>query len=91
MVNPFTDPDFNISPPNTKRIETIYVGMSEDEKGFNGICAAMIPNVGASPMVTASEKVLAFFMEQAGWIEQRTGKKINFYEFTRTREILSEP
>lgn len=89
-ANPFTDPDFTLSPPNTKRIEKIYVGLSVDEKGLNGICAAMMPGIGAMPMMTASEKVLGFFKEQAGWIEQRTGKKVHFFEFHRGEEIEAE-
>jgi hypothetical protein len=88
-VNPFTDPEF-INPPNTKRIEKIYVGLSVDAQGFNGICAAIMPGIGATQMITASEKVLAFFKEQAGWVEQRTGTKVHFFEFVRGAELEAD-
>jgi hypothetical protein len=88
MVNPFTDPEFH-NPPK-KRIDKIYVGLSVDAQGLNGISACIFPGVGASPMVTASEKVLEFFKEQAGWIEQRTGAKVQFFEFIRGEEIEDE-
>jgi hypothetical protein len=87
-VNPFPDPE--IRKPNEKRIDKIYVGMSVDENGFNGICGGMVLPIGAVPMVTASEKVLKVFMEQAGWFEQRTGEKVHFFEFIRGAEIEDE-
>lgn len=87
MPHPF---DEFINPPNTKRIEKLYVGMSEDGEGRNGICAAIMPGVGGAPMVTASERVFKVFKEQAAWIEQRTGQKVHFYEFIRGAEIEDE-
>lgn len=87
MPNPFDE--FH-TPPNSERIDKIYVGMSEDAQGKNGICAAVMPYVGSTPMVTASEKVLKVFREQAGWAEQRTGIKIKFFEFHRGEEIEAE-
>ena len=84
-INPFTDPEFH-SPPNTKRIDKLYVGMSEDARGFNGICGAIVPGVGGVPMVTASESVFTFFKEQAALM----GKEVKFFEFHRGEEITDE-
>jgi hypothetical protein len=86
-VNPFTDPEFH-SPPNTKRIEKLYVGMSEDARGFNGICGAVVPGIGGAPMVTSSENVFKFFKEQVALMGRRN--EVKFFEFHRGEEIKDE-
>jgi hypothetical protein len=71
------------NPKNEKVIDYLYVGMSEDPDGKNGICGAMAPGLGAVPMVTASEKVLDEFQRQAVHMARLTGKRIKFYKFVR--------
>jgi hypothetical protein len=87
MPHPF---DEFLTPPNDKVIDKLWVGLSEDANGLNGICAALLPGIGGCPMVTASAKVLKIFREQAGWIEQRTGQRVKFYEFIRGGELEDE-
>jgi hypothetical protein len=70
-------------PPNTKVIDTIYVGMSEDKNGYNGIIATVIEGFGGAPMVTASEKVLALFKAQASMVAKEFGTRVVIYRFAR--------
>lgn len=74
-------------PTNDKPITELWVCLSEDENGNNGIAATFIANVGGLPMVTASEKVLAIFRKQVPHLEKLTGKRLKFYRFTRAEEL----
>jgi len=71
-------------PPNTRAIEEIWVGMSEDSDGKNGILATMIPGFGGSPMVTSSLPVLALFKAQASILSKELKTPIKIYRFTRS-------
>ena len=70
-------------PPNEKVIDFVYVGLSEDPDGKNGIVAAYAPGIGGSPMVTASESVLEFFKGQAQMLAKMTETHIKIYRFNR--------
>jgi hypothetical protein len=74
-------------PPNERVIDVVYVGMSEDENGFNGIVATMVPGLGGSPMVTSSEKVLAFFKGQASMLAKEIKGPIKIYRFVREEVV----
>jgi hypothetical protein len=76
-------------PPNEKIIGHVYVGLSEDAQGRNGICASMVPGLGAAPMVTASDKVLEFFKDQADDLATQIGMPIKIYRFIRV-EVVHE-
>ena len=76
-------------PPNVKVIDEVYVGLSEDKNGLNGIVAAYAPGIGGTPMVTASEKVLAFYKGQIDELSETFGEKIKIYRFTRA-EVVAE-
>jgi hypothetical protein len=75
-------------PPNTKLIDVIYVGMSEDENGFNGIIATIIEGFGGAPMVTASENVLGLFKAQALMMREEFKAPIKIYRFIREEVIF---
>jgi hypothetical protein len=75
-------------PPNTKLIDAIYVGMSEDENGFNGIIGTIIEGFGGAPMVTASESVLELFKAQALLMRKEFKAPIKIYRFIREEVIF---
>lgn len=75
------------TPPNEKVIGYVYVGLSEDEQGRNGIVAAFTPGIGGAPMVTASEKVLDHFKAQANDLARMVGRRIKIYRFIRVECI----
>lgn len=70
-------------PPNEKVIDYVYVGLSEDAEGKNGIVAAYAPGIGATVMVTASDKVLDFFKAQALMLAKEFKKPVKIYRFRR--------
>jgi hypothetical protein len=74
-------------PPNDHVIDEVFVGMSEDANGFNGIIATMIPGIGASPMFTSSQKALAFFKSQASMLAKEAATPIKIYRFTRVEVV----
>lgn len=43
-------------PGNDKKIEEVFVFMSIDDQGRNGIVASILPGLGSTPLVTASPK-----------------------------------
>jgi hypothetical protein len=75
-------------PPNERVIDVVYVGLSEDSEGKNGIVAAFAPGIGATVMVTGSEKVLEFFKDQALTMAKQFDKPIKIYQFTRAECIF---
>ena len=77
------------SPPNERVIGSIWVGLSEDPDGKNGIMAAYAPGIGGTPMVTASPIVLEIFRAQAQAMANMTGKVVKIYRFIRV-EVAHE-
>jgi hypothetical protein len=77
------------TPPNDRVIGSLWVGLSEDPDGKNGIVAAYAPGIGGAPMVTASPIVLDYFKGQAQEIANQTGKTIKIYRFIRV-EVAHE-
>jgi hypothetical protein len=75
------------TPPNEKVIDEVWIGLSEDPDGKNGICAIILEGFGGTPMVTASERVLQVFRAKAPWCAQQTGKPIKIYKFTRAELV----
>jgi hypothetical protein len=70
-------------------IDYVYVGLSEDKEGRNGICAAFAPGIGGTPMVTASDKVLEYFKDQIDELAKMLDGKIKIVRFTRA-EVVAE-
>jgi hypothetical protein len=77
------------TPPNVRVIDEVWVGLSEDKDGKNGICAWFAPGVGGAPMVTGSPKMLELFKEQIDDLARITGLKVKVYRFTRA-EVVAE-
>ncbi len=70
-------------PPNEKIIDEVWVGLSEDPEGRNGICAWVAPGIGSTSMLTASAKVLEYFKQEAVTVAIATKARIKIYRFTR--------
>lgn len=77
-------------PANVKVIDEVWIGMSEDADGKNGIVAAYAPGIGGTPMLTASEKVLELFKRQAGDAGRFTDTHVKIYRFVRA-ECVYDP
>lgn len=77
------------TPPNERVIGSLWVGLSEDPDGKNGVVAAYAPGIGGTPMVTGSPIVLDHFKEQAQELANLTGKTIKIYRFIRV-EVVHE-
>lgn len=75
-------------PPNEKVIENVYVGLSEDSEGKNGIAASYIPGLGSNVMVTANDVVLEFMKGQVPELEEMLDMKIRIYKFTRAEVVF---
>ena len=71
------------SPKNEKVIEEVWIGMSEDDDGKNGIVATIVPGFGGTPMVTSSPRLLDHFKWKAAADSAETGVRIKIYRFTR--------
>lgn len=84
--------DFVHNPPNDRIIDEVWIGLSEDPDGKNGIVAAMVPGIGGAPMVTSSPQVLAFFKGQIDALASIARKPIKIYRFTRAEVVFeAEP
>jgi hypothetical protein len=74
-------------PGNTHEIDEVYVFMSIDEQGRNGIVASILPRLGSTPLVTASEKVIAPMKAIAQEVAERTGKPVGLFLFKRIGQL----
>jgi hypothetical protein len=80
--------DFIHKPKNEKVIDEVWIGLSQDADGKNGIIAAMTPGVGVTPMVTGSEKGLPHFRQLAEVVAKDTGSVVKIYKFTRAECVF---
>lgn len=69
-------------PPNETSIDELFAFLSVDEGG-EGICAAIIPNLGSTTLVTGRRNVAEQMKEFAAEIAQASGKRIEMIRFTR--------
>ena len=76
------------TPPNERVIDEVWIGLSEDADGKNGIVATYAPRIGGMPMMTGSPKVLEVFKLQLDDLAVQTGKRIKIYRFTRAEEVM---
>lgn len=70
-------------PGNEEKIERLYVFMSIDAEGRNGVVASILPGLGSTPMVTGKRSVAKSMIPLAEKIAARTGKAIGLYVFHR--------
>lgn len=75
-------------PGNREKLETIYVFLSVDDHGNRGICAAIVPGLGATPLVTGSlKKAIETLKPVAQQLAAMTGKKIVLHKFNLGEKI----
>lgn len=70
-------------PGNEEKIDRVYVFMSIDDQGRNGIVASILPHLGSTPLVTGKRSVAKSMIPLAEKIAARTGKKIGLFVFER--------
>lgn len=75
------------TPPNEKVIDEVWIALSEDDDGKNGIIAALLPGLGSSPMVTSLARLVPFFIGQSDALKSKTGQRIKIYRFARIEEV----
>jgi hypothetical protein len=76
------------NPPNTKPLKRLFVFVSRDAEGREGILAGTLPSLGLQPLIAGSELTLAVMKELAKLVEYRIpGKTIHLLEFCTSREI----
>ena len=72
--------------PNEAPITELFAFLSIDETG-EGICAAIMPNLGSTPMVTSKARVAEMMKEMATEITAKTGRPIKLVRFTRAEQV----
>jgi hypothetical protein len=80
--------DFIHDPENEQRIDEVYVFMSVDGEGRNGIVAAMLPGLGPTPMVTNSASIAEMLKGPARHIASLSGKRVVIARFARVGDDL---
>ena len=73
-------------PGNDRRIDRLYVFMSIDEQGRNGIVASILPGLGSTPLITGSPKAAEYMKGLAQQVADKTGKAVGLFVFTRDAE-----
>jgi hypothetical protein len=75
-------------PENTTVIRELFVFLSVDEKGYEGICGMPSPLMGTMPMVTGDiEIVRNIFQPFAKEMSAMTDKKIRLAKFSTRQNI----
>jgi hypothetical protein len=75
--------EFIHDPGNEAKIERVYVFLSIDANGNNGVVAEILPGLGSTPLVTGSRKTARAMIPIAQKVADRTGKKVGLYVFAR--------
>ena len=75
--------EFIHDPGNETKIERVYAFLSIDSQGRNGIVAEILPNLGATPLVTGSRKTAHAMIPLAQKVADRTGRKVGLFTFAR--------
>lgn len=76
-------------PENVERISELYVFLSIDEEGRNGIVATMMHGLGSTPLITARPRLAEVMKATALALAKKTSKRIGLYRFDRG-ELLWE-
>jgi hypothetical protein len=74
-------------PGNETAIEDVYVFMSIDEKGRNGIVASVLMGLGSTPLVTGSAKTAEKMKPLADGIARKTGRPVGLFRFKRSAQL----
>jgi hypothetical protein len=74
-------------PENLLRIEEVWIFISRDDKGNEGVCAFMHPTLGWVPMVAADEQRLESLRPKAAEIARLTSKSVHLIKLTTRLEV----
>ena len=75
-------------PGNERRIDRVYVFMSIDDQGMNGIVASILPALAAAgPLVTGSLGVAEYMKGLAQEVADKTGKPVGMFAFRRETQL----
>jgi hypothetical protein len=77
-----TEPEIH-DPGNSDKIDEIFVFMSIDRSGNNGIVADILPGLGSTPLVTGSARIAEKMKPMAEEVARRTGKRVGLFRFVR--------
>lgn len=69
------------TPKNTRIFEEIFVVLSEDEDGTNGIVSCRVGNEHF-PMVFGKRELIDLMIPELEKVQRETGKKMKIYRFT---------
>ncbi|WP_457298667.1 hypothetical protein [Phyllobacterium sp. P5_D12] len=67
------------------RIESVWMALSVDDDGTEGVCGVMLPSGMWMPLLAADEKRLPFILEQAEMVAVSQQRLIRIVKLT-TRE-----
>jgi hypothetical protein len=70
-------------PGNETQIGEVFVFMSIDDKGRNGIVASVLQGLGSTPLVTGSAKTAEKMKPLAEEVARETGKPVGMFRFVR--------
>jgi hypothetical protein len=76
-----------IHDPGNERIDRVYVFLSIDDEGRNGIVAEVLHGLGSTPLVTASPKTAEVMKTLAQDVAKRTGKTVGMFAFRRETQL----
>ncbi len=76
-------------PDNKEPVKELYVLLSVDENGNEGICAIKSPDGGAMPMIFGTLGILEIAIKSAKQMNADTGMKFRIVKFTQ-RETITE-
>jgi hypothetical protein len=74
-------------PGNENRIDRVYVFLSIDDEGANGIVADVLPHLGSTPLATASPHTAETMKKLAQDVAKRTGKTVGMFAFRRETQL----
>lgn len=77
------------TPPNKLlRIDQVWVFVSLDEDGNEGVCAASLPGLGVVPLIAADEDRLKSLTGLAHEVSQLSGKTIRLIRLCTREEVM---
>ena len=74
-------------PENQKPLDELYVALSRDKKGNEGIISTIIPEMGAMPMVFGNQKMINNFKDFLKQVARDTGQDIYIMKY-KDREVI---
>jgi hypothetical protein len=80
--------DLILDPGNESRLDRLYVFLSIDGEGANGIVGGPMPGLGNFvQFVTASPEVVELMKKMAEELARRTGKPVGMFAFRRETQL----